>query len=90
MKSYTTERFWSLYRKLPDTIRQQAREAYRQFDTDPSHPGLQFKKVHSNRPLYSARINVNYRVLGLVDGDAIVWFWIGQHDEYERLLGRSK
>ncbi len=88
MNSSGSERFWKLYSQLPETIREQARDAYRQFANDPAHPSLQFKKVSSRRPLYSARINVNYRVLGILDGDSIIWFWIGQHDEYERLLGR--
>lgn len=36
--------------------------------------------------VYSARIDLNHRALGILDGDTIVWFWIGPHDEYERLL----
>jgi hypothetical protein len=47
---------------------------------------LQFKKVHRTHPVYSARVNDDCRVLGIVDGDDIVWFWIGKHEEYERLL----
>ena len=33
-----------------------------------------------------ARINRDYRVIGVMQGDTIIWFWIGPHDEYERLL----
>lgn len=86
MKSFTTERFRKLYRKLPKDIRNQAREAYKRFMDDPQHPGLHFKKVHSTRPVFSARINIDYRVLGLHDGDEIVWFWIGSHADYDKLL----
>ena len=88
MNSFTTERFWKLYRNLPNEIRQQAREAYQHFLANPNHPGLQFKRVHSNRPIYSARINADYRVLGILDGEEIVWFWIGSHAEYDKLLSR--
>lgn len=88
MKSFTTERFWKLYRNLPAEIRRQAREAYQHFMTNPYHPGLQFKRVHPTRPIYSARINIDYRVLGVLDGDEIVWFWIGIHGEYDKLLSR--
>jgi hypothetical protein len=42
--------------------------------------------VHRIRPVYSARINDDYRVVGVMDGNDIVWFWIGKHEEYERLL----
>jgi hypothetical protein len=29
---------------------------------------------------------LGYRALGLLKGDTVTWFWIGTHDEYERLL----
>ncbi len=88
MRSYTTERFRKLFAELPLPVRQQAREAYRFFKENPNHPGLQFKKVHRTKPIYSARVNVNYRVLGILDNDEIVWFWIGPHAEYDKLLSR--
>jgi hypothetical protein len=64
------------------------RAAYEQFNADPSHPGLNLKRVGRKRPLYSVRIGLFYRALGLLEGDTITWFWIGSHDEYERLLGK--
>jgi hypothetical protein len=88
MKSFTSERFWELYRALPDTVRQQAREAYQRFKENPGHPGLQFKKVHSRKPVYSARVSRDYRVLGVLDNDEIVWFWIGSHEDYDKILTR--
>lgn len=86
MKSFTTERFRRLYAALPENVRKQAREAYRQFRDNPNHPGLQFKRVHPTRPIYSARISVDYRALGVRDNDEIVWFWIGSHADYNKLL----
>ncbi|BBO35446.1 type II toxin-antitoxin system RelE family toxin [Lacipirellula parvula] len=86
MTSHTTEAFRELLAKLPREIRDRARAAYRQFDADPRHRSLQFKKVHPTRPVYSARVTDDFRVVGLVDGDDIVWFWIGKHEVYERLL----
>ncbi len=56
------------------------------FRLDPSHPGLNFKKVHSDPPTYSARVGLGYRALGILDGDIVVWFWIGSHAEYDELL----
>jgi hypothetical protein len=86
MKSHTTKSFRDSLAALPKNIRARARAAYRRFRKDPTHTGLQFKKVHRKRPVYSARINDDYRVVGLFDGDDIVWFWIGKHEEYDRLL----
>ena len=87
MKSFTTERFRKLYRELPDAVHQQARHAYRRFQENPQHPSLQFKKVHPTQPIYSARVSLEYRVLGVVDGDEIAWFWIGSNADYDKLVG---
>jgi hypothetical protein len=86
MNSHTTERFRRALAALPDDIRQQAREAYRLFRDNPQHPGLRFRQVHPTLPVYSARINADYRAVGIRTGETIVWFWVGKHSEYERLL----
>jgi hypothetical protein len=71
---------------LLHNIRKQAAAAYRRFRENPHHRSLQFKKVHPSLPIYSARISDDYRVVGQMRSDGIVWFWIGKHEEYERLL----
>ena len=38
--------------------------------------------------MYSVRVSTDYRALGVVDGTDIVWFWIGAHHEYDRMLRR--
>jgi len=68
-------------------MQKQAREAYRHFQVDPNHPGLRFKKIHPTKPIYSARVGKGHRAVGVLDGDEIVWFWIGPHKEYERIIG---
>jgi hypothetical protein len=75
------------FAKLPREIQQRAREAYRRFQADPKHPGLQFKPLHSTLPLWSVRVTGSYRAVGVRDKhDNIVWFFIGTHAEYDRLL----
>ena len=86
MRSYTLPSFWDTYRQLPDGVKQQARDAYRFFLLDPRHPGLNFKRVGKRRLVYSVRVSRNYRALGVLENGDIVWFWIGPHDEYDRLL----
>ncbi len=88
MKSHTTDRFRKAFRRLPPQVRRQARRAYKLFLQDPHHPSLRFKQVHSNRPIFSARISRDYRALGIRDEDAIIWFWIGSHADYDNLLSR--
>ena len=90
MKSSTTERFRKAYRDLPAQVQQQTRRAYRRFLENPSHPSLQFKRVHTSQPIYSARINRDYRALGVLSDNEIVWFWIGSHADYDKLLDQLK
>jgi hypothetical protein len=88
MKSHTTEGFRKTFSALPDQVQRQAREAYRLFTQNPYQPSLRFRRVHSVQPIYSARISIDYRALGVYAGDAIVWFWIGSHADYDRLLSQ--
>lgn len=55
---------------------------------NPGHPGLQFKQVHLRQPIYSVRVGIGWRALGLRQKDVIVWFWIGSHSDYGALLKR--
>lgn len=88
MKSCTTIQFRKLFADLPEQVQEQTRTAYRQFKEDPSYPSLRFKKVHSELPIYAARISKNYRAVGQLEGDTVVWFWVGSHPEYDKLLGQ--
>jgi hypothetical protein len=84
--SRTTERFRKAFDNLPEQIQRRAREAYQQFQQDPYYPSLRFRQVHPTLPVYSARINRDYRAVGIRTGESIIWFWIGSHAEYEELL----
>jgi hypothetical protein len=87
MKSKTTRRFRDLLRGLPTDVKRQAYSAYRQFKHDPYHASLQFKRVSQRQQLYSVRIGISYRALGLrEEADLIVWIWIGSHADYDKLL----
>ncbi|MCY3669384.1 MAG: hypothetical protein OXH81_27335 [Gemmatimonadetes bacterium] len=88
MRSFTLTSFWDAYRHLPEHVQRQARESYRFFVSDPRHPSLGFKRVSQRRPVYSVRVSIDYRALGVLDEGDIVWFWIGPHHEYDRLLKR--
>jgi hypothetical protein len=86
MKSQATLKFWELYARLPHRVQLQARKAYQMWKENPRHPGVRFKRVDDEEPIYSARVSDAYRVLGILEGDTVIWYWIGGHDEYERLL----
>lgn len=84
--SRTTARFRRTFADLPAAVQQQARRAYRLFSQNPQHPSLRFRQVHLNPPIYSARVGIHYRAVAVRDGEAMVWFWIGPHAEYDYLL----
>ena len=84
----TTRRFRDALAALPVAIRSQAREAYALFKQDPHHPSLRFKPVVASSSVYSVRIGLHYRALATRDGETLIWFWIGSHAEYDRLVGR--
>lgn len=86
MKSILTDSFLDAFGDAPPAIREKARKAYSLWRDNPRHPSLQFKRVSANEPIYSARIDDDYRVLGLLAEDTVYWFWIGKHDAYMRLL----
>jgi hypothetical protein len=88
MKSFTSRRYREMYANLPKDIQLRANRACRLFRRDPAHPGLHFKMVHDENRIYSARVGLGYRALGQMEGDDIVWFWIGSHAEYDKLLRR--
>lgn len=88
MKSRTTEKFRKAFALLPEQIQRQARSAYRLFQQNPQHPSLHFKQVHPTKPIYSVRINIDYRAVGVREQEEMIWFWIGPHTAYEKLLAR--
>ena len=86
MNSKATKRFWKCYKLLPVEIKESSKKAYVRFKDDPWHPSIHFKRIHSTQPIYSVRINKDYRAVGVLKNGKIVWFWIGSHSEYDRLL----
>jgi hypothetical protein len=86
MNSRTTRSFRTLFAGMPEHVKKQARQAYRLFRQNARHPGLHFKQVHDGPPIYSVRVGISIRALGVLDGDTITWFWIGTHAAYDRLL----
>jgi hypothetical protein len=85
VRSRATPRFWAAYRELSPEIRELARKAYRLFRDNARHPSLHFKKIHDDS-IYSVRVTLGYRALGLLEDEEITWFWIGTHADYDRLL----
>ena len=86
MKSKRTNQFRARFDALPESVQQQANYVYHLFAANPAHPGLDFKQVSKKGPTYSARIGIHYRALAIRKPDHWLWFWIGRHAEYDKLL----
>ena len=90
MISRANDRFWAAFYALPKRVQRAVRRAYRTFRDDPFHASLQFKQIHSRRPIFSARVGLGYRALAIRDGAEMVWFWVGTHSEYNHILSRLR
>jgi hypothetical protein len=86
VRSRTTSKFRALYQSAPKVVQDKAKAAYQLWSENPDHPSLRFKKVHNKLPIYSVRVDLDWRAVGVMEGDMVLWFWIGPHDEYEKLL----
>ncbi len=90
MNSHLTRDFRTCFDGLPERIKRLARENYVRWKQNPHHPSPAFKRVGCKYPAYSIRVGLGWRALGFLDGDTVVWFWIGSYAEYERLLKNSE
>ena len=86
MNSQLTDDFLACFANLPDRVKAQARKSYRLWRENPAHPSLHFKKVHGHEDLYSVRVGLGWRALGLLEGNTVTWFWIGSHADYDKLI----
>ncbi len=87
MHSKASKSFWACFQGLSNELQKSAAKQYRLWLRDPKHPSVQFKRVQN---FWSARITDNYRALGIEDDDTVIWFWIGNHSQYEKLIKRKR
>lgn len=87
MISRTDPHFWKCYNSLPEEIRRLAKENFHLWERNCFHPSLHFKPIKNE--LWSVRISQSYRALGRRRGALIVWFWIGTHADYDKLLNQA-
>ena len=83
MNHFASPTFWDCYQSLPPHIRELADAQYALLKANPSHPSLHFKKTGRHR---SVRIGMHYRALAVDVPDGLLWFWIGSHADYDRVV----
>ena len=87
MKHHASPRFWRCYRQLPADIQRLADDSYQLLRHDHRHPSLHFKRIGR---FWSVRVGLHYRALAVEYETAVVWFSVGSHAEYNRLVGRGQ
>ena len=50
---------------------------------DPRHPSLHFREIDGT---WTARVGIHYRALAYQEEGVFVWFWIGSHADYDKLM----
>jgi hypothetical protein len=83
VRHFASTAFWRAYERLPENIRALADKNYALLKEDPKHPSLHFKQVGR---FWSVRVGAHYRALGVDVEDDILWFWIGSHADYDRMV----
>jgi len=81
---YAAPSFWKCYDALPKAVRELADKQFQVLKSNPRHPSLHFKRIGR---FHSARVSAHYRALAVDVEDGVLWFWIGTHAEYDRVVG---
>lgn len=82
---FASPSFWRAYEDLPPAIQKLADQHFELLRQNPRHASLRFKRVGK---YWSVRAGGSYRALAVEAPDGLVWFWIGTHAEYDRLIGK--
>ncbi len=80
------KRFRKLLAELPPHVQKQAWAAYVTWMRNPWHASLQFKQIHATRPIFSTRIGLDWRAVCIRTDDTALWYFIGSHADYDRLI----
>jgi hypothetical protein len=83
MRHFANPSFWDCYRELPASIQELADRNFELLKSNPRHPSLYLKKVGR---YWSVRVGRKYRALAVKAEEGLIWFWIGTHAEYNRLV----
>ena len=83
MNHFAAPSFWACYEELADAVQNLADKNFELLKADPKHPSLHFKNVGR---YWSARVGMDFRAVAVKADDGFVWFWIGTHRAYDRMI----
>ncbi|MDH5555731.1 MAG: hypothetical protein OEZ03_00190 [Alphaproteobacteria bacterium] len=80
--------YWRHFDDLPAAVRKLATSNYELWKKNPNHPSLRFKRIHPDLPIFSFRVGMRHRAVGVrADDERIVWFWMGSFEHFRDLIG---
>ena len=85
--SHTHPDFWKCYRSLPKEVQDLADKKFELFQSDPFHRSLGFAQKGA---VWTVDVGLHYRAIGWREENNLVWFWIGSHEEYNKLMNRIR
>lgn len=88
MKSRISGGFRRRYRALSPDQQRAALAAYQELKENEGLGRLRFKRIGSQAGTWTIRIGRDLRAIGEEQAGTVTWFWIGSHQDYERLLNR--
>jgi hypothetical protein len=83
VKHFASPKFWTAYEAFAASGSKVADANYALLKSDPRRPSLQFKKVGR---YWSVRVGLRYRALAVEVDGGYLWFWIGPHADYDKLI----
>ena len=86
MNPFTVKSYWKSYNGLPKKIQKDADRKFDLWRQNPFHPSLNFKCVNAEYNIWSVRVTMDYRALAVRNAKSVIWYWIGDHNKYEKLL----
>ncbi len=83
VKHFASPSFWKSYKQLTPAHQKLADKYFQLLKSDPRHPSLHLKKVGR---FWSARVGKKHRTVAVETEAGLIWFWIGTHREYDKLI----
>jgi hypothetical protein len=83
MRHFASPLFWETYGVLPQSIQDLADKNFKLLKENSNHPSLHLKKVGK---YWSVRVGRKYRAVAVEMQAGLLWFWIGVHAEYDKII----
>lgn len=79
--------YWDSFEDLPADVRKLAESNYHLWKENHEAPGLRFKQIHPQMPIYSFRVGMKHRTVGVEAADGkVVWFWVGSFATFTKQI----